>query len=161
MTNDNHELFIKHLENAKPTEKFAATLLYEQGHEVRLGSYTIAPTASEHKKHLDEGDIFIRLHGEGEEKRIEVKGTSYNFRKKEDWNWNSFIVYGKEAFDRAEGSIYCIMRFSADLGAVALVFPEDTKDSWYVDLVPDPRYKGNYKQLCYLCPVDLVIWKEL
>ena len=151
---ENHERFLKNLDNSKPSVRLVSKLLKDRGYNVRIGKTTKAKTHKTWRKHADNGDLFV------DDYRIEIKGLSAKFTNKHDWPFrDKFIVCAKHAWDSATPKPYAFVCLSRDKKYIAIVFG-NTSSHWYVEERKDSRYDDYYQDF-YFCPKGKVIFGKI
>ena len=154
---DDHARFIKHLDESSKAVFVVAYYLHELGMDLRIDAIRRCASHAEWKKFKDDGDLFILR--DGNELRIEVKGSSRSFTKASDWMFPSFFVCAKHSYDLAEKKPYAYFILNAERTHAAIV-NTDTHSKWEVVTKKDYRYENMVQQF-YTCPIELVKWKKI
>ena len=129
-----------------------------KGYTIEIPEIKITPTAEERLEYMDSGDLFIKKNNIT--KRIEVKHSSRNFLKKEDWIFKWFTVCAKHSFDMAKIKPSAYIILSCDYKGMAIVLTS-TYNKWFPKYLPDKRYGDDYFQWFYMCDLNNVIFKEI
>jgi hypothetical protein len=155
----NFEKFMSHLDASFDPVWFVARWLWNEGYTVTIPLVRKAPSHSEWRKYVDNGDILIPT-SDGNFLRIEVKQSSRYFSSLDDWPFPEFFVCAKHSYDIAipKPAFYLIL--SSDKKVMAVVNVEKTVSKWTVTRKQDRRY-DNVIQPFYICPLDLITWKIL
>jgi len=133
-----HDVFITALRASYPSEKVVYEWLERLGYEVELLPKTETPNDAERWKHVDGGDIAIKINGL--RMRVEVKSPpSFDFSCYEDIPYDPFIVdeaYKIEGMKKLPLAGYVFVNQA--LNAV-LVLKVTTKDHWVKKSIFDTR----------------------
>ncbi len=114
-----------------------------------------APTEADWKEYVDNGDLLVDgyLH-------VEVKQLTYRFTGRKDWPFGSrYIVCAKSQFHRKDPRPDQYVTVSPNGCYAAVVDVAATFDRWYKDEIMD--WNRGIAQDCYLCPVNLVKWRQI
>lgn len=147
-----HEQFLADLRNSSLGVFVVADYLLDRGFSCRLPARSYAPTHADWKEHADGGDLFI-------DQRIEVKHLSADFTGAHDWPFKDFMVCNQHSFDNAKPKPWAYFILNKNADTVAIVLVGKTKKSWTVCERTDGR--NNHKQHFYLCPLDLVVFRNI
>ena len=153
---DNHDLFLKHLDESKQAVWIVARWLNELGYSVKIYATKKADKHENWKKYADKGDIEISDGDIEISHRIEVKRRGLKFINKKDWPHRDFIVCAKHAWDRAEPKPFAFIVLSNDYKYAGIV-KSDSRKKWYAKSIKDGRY-DNVTQEFYLIALDNVDW---
>ena len=121
-----HAKFIDRLRGSKRGQWAFAYWLNSQGYWTMIPPIKEAPTAAEHKKYRDKGDVFAWEEG-GPRLRVEVKTLGIVFTGPRDWPYREVFVASEASVRRAIGDVFAWVSVSDDLAAAAIV-EETTSD---------------------------------
>ena len=153
----NHTRFLKHLDDSIDAMWICARYLYNQGYPVKINPMKKSETHSEWRTHIDKGDLEIIVRDAPA--RIEVKGLSTSFTKKEDWKFPDFIICAAHSWDIADPKPLAYMLLNRERTHVAIVYGKD-RPTWVKAKKQDARYI-DYAQEFYFSPLEKVVWKSL
>ena len=153
----NHERFLKHLDDSIEAMWICAKYLYNWGYPVKINPMTKSKTHGEWRTHIDKGDLEIVV--EGVPQRIEVKGLSASFTRKEDWKFPDFIICAAHSWDIADPKPLAYMLLNKERTHAAIVYGRDSA-TWIKAKKRDHRYT-DYQQEFYFSPLEQVVWKSL
>ena len=152
---ENHRRFREHLKESAKTVFLVGHYFSLRGFRITIDGQNCAPTAAEHKKFADNGDLFI--HYKGELFRIEVKGLNTEFTDIRDWPHKNFMVCAKHSYDKTlPNPPYSYYLLNKSRTHAALV-KTSTYPDWFVKTTQCGNY-NNVSQDFYYCPLDKVEW---
>lgn len=150
---DNHDLFLQHLQDSEHARWQVAKWLTGRGYTVAINPLSFAITRDEWKEHTDNGDLHVYM-------RVEVKQLSCEFTSRKDWPYGkNFIVCARDSYDRAKPKpfAYLILNRSGTHAAFVL---SSSFSTWKVEPRKDSRYH-NVEQDFYLAPLESVSFSPL
>jgi len=127
--NDQHARFLKRLDASRPSVFKVAEWLHRQGFTIKVPSISYADYASEHLKHVDEGDLFIKKPNDADWMRVEVKHVSLEFDESGKWPFKTVIVSNKNAIDRADPLPVAYVLVNKSMTHGGIVYSK-TKNEW-------------------------------
>lgn len=144
--------FESDIKRSMVTVRRIATILEGRGHKVKIISEgPITTTEADRFKNRDNGDLEVRLYGDGDPVRMEVKHRKLNFRSRNDFPFETVIVDEVYKIDNAESKLplYGYLTINA-AATTALFIPAWTKDKW----VKGMRFDPDQRRECefYFCP---------
>ena len=161
MTTENHKKFTEHLKASTKALFIVAHYFHHHGYTIRINGQKCSPTASNHKKYADDGDLFIKTKDDKEKwVRIEVKGLNAEFTNLNDWPFKNFMVCAKHSYDKTlpdPPTCYYILNKTRTHAALVKT---NTFDHWFTKTVKDGRYE-NVSQEFYHCPLDKIEWRNI
>lgn len=153
-----HDKFLARLRASKPgVFAFAYWLNDSRKFTVEIPPTEEAPTAAEHAKFADSGDLFAWKKS-GPRLRIEVKTLTVTFTGRQDWPFREVFVDSVLSVNRSIGDVYAWVSVSADLKAAVMV-KESTWEAWY----PVTKLNSNTgnEETFYAAPLDAVTFISL
>ena len=155
---DQHSRFLKRLDQSRPAVFKVAEWLHRRGFTVKVPCISYAKDASEHSKHVDDGDILIKKPDEDDWMRVEVKQISSDFDSKETWPFSGMFVSNKKAVDRADPSPVSYITVSKSMTHGGIVYTK-TKNKWSeANIIA--KNTGNIETF-YVCSLNLVKFIDL
>ena len=88
----NYDKFIKHLDASTSATFVIAMHLHKKGYEVIIKPMRKMGRGDNPRDFADDGDLYI-VTKDGREIRVETKGLSAEFTKKEDWPFGKNFLY--------------------------------------------------------------------
>ncbi len=157
----NYDKFIKHLDASTSATFVIAMHLHKKGYEVIIKPMQKMGRGDNPRDFADDGDLYI-VTKDGRQIRVETKGLSAEFTKKEDWPFGkNFMVCAKHSYDNAKIKPEVYYYLNKAMTHMAVLGVSKTKDQWITKTSGDKRYSGNYSQSFYYGPIDKVEWVEL
>ena len=136
VSNERSDIFTKRFKESIKTVRMTATWLTSRGYKnVKVMESRIAPSYSQWREYVDNGDIYVGKH------RVEVKGLGpkYKFTKSSEYPWKNVIVCAKHSFDMANPKPVVYLLWNNDRTHVGCI-PTSTYGDWYVRTIKDPKY---------------------
>jgi hypothetical protein len=157
---DQHRRFLERLRKSSDAVEAVACWLERNGFQVEVPQLRYAPTAAEHEKYSDNGDIIIIGGGKPTDigKRVEVKQITPPFTGPHDWPFKEAFVSGMSHVDKAGDSVLAYVTVNHDLRCGAVMTME-TRPLWYVRETLD-RNTGNMAKF-YACPLSHVLFRKI
>jgi len=156
MSRENHEAFIKRLENSSAAVFRVAEWIYAQGWSVKIPAIRYAPYGSNPLDYVDDGDIYMQRDGDWE--RIDVKHLTTDFTDITDWPYNKTIVSSQIPVDRANPPSKAYIIVNKAITHAAIVW-RATRKHWYVEELYATNYKRN--ENFYICPNEYVEFRKI
>ena len=133
------DIFTQRFKKSIETVKMTAAWLKSRGYkDVKVVESRIAPSYSQWRKYVDNGDIYVGKH------RVEVKGLGhkYKFTKSSEYPWDNVIVCAKHSFDMATPKPVVYLLWNNARTHVGCI-PTSTYNDWKVKTIKDPNYPRN------------------
>tara|TARA_B100000427_G_C15282397_1_gene495995 strand:- start:120 stop:620 length:501 start_codon:yes stop_codon:yes gene_type:complete len=158
----NHEKFKKNLKKSTKALFVVAEYFHKMGYNICINGQKCAPTASNHERYADDGDLYIQTKDHLKQwMKIEVKGLSAEFTNSKDWPFGlDFMVCAKHSHDKKipnpPNCYYILDKTCTHAGVVKT----DTFNDWFTRTKKCGNYK-NVSQEFYYCPLDKIEWLNL
>lgn len=150
---ENHQRFLKHLDESADGVLTAAKWFNKKGYAVTLHPSSSSEKYADRMKHVDAGDLFIQ-------QRVEVKVRGIDFTCAADYPFKDGVyVCAQHSFDNAVPKPYAYILMNRDKTHAAIVMGASHKQ-WMVKEVQDSRYK-DYAQNTYVCPLSAVHFSKM
>lgn len=150
-----HARFLQRLAQSSDAVWKVARWLCEKGHAVEIRPLRFAPSAAEHERYVDDGDLYVLTRGRH---RVEVKRLTANFSGPHDWPYPIAFVSNERAVERANGTVLMYVVLSNDMHCAAVIARE-TREHWRI-VEALASNTGNIERN-YACPLDHVRWEQL
>lgn len=129
MTTEQHQKFLDRLTNSADAVFVVARYLHNKGFTVEISGLKKAPTASQHKQFVDDGDIYIIKNGQRE--RVEVKGISKQFTGEDDYPFDQIMISSENTVNRIKDKVSYWVIVSSDKNYMAII-NGSTHNQWRV-----------------------------
>lgn len=130
------DIFTQRFKKSIATVNMTAEWLRSVGYKnVKVMKPQIAPSYSQWRQYVDNGDIYVGEH------RVEVKGLGpkYRFTKSSEYPWDNVIVCAKHSFDMAKPKPVVYLLWNYERTHVGCI-PTTTSRQWQVKSIKDPKY---------------------
>lgn len=151
-----HSKFLERLDRSRPAVFKVAEFLHKEGFTVTIPAIEYAPTAADHTKFVDNGDIIAE---KGSKKhRIEVKHLSIDFHDAKSFPYKVAFISNVAAVNRAEGSVTAYVIVNKNMTHIGIAWTS-LKDKWVI--THKVAKNTNNMESNYACDPILLDYREL
>jgi hypothetical protein len=157
---ETHAKFLGYLKDSEEAVWFVARW-FNTNHQrtIRIHPASQAKTHQDWKKHVDQGDLYMRPPDQDNFLRYEVKRLGVEFTSLVDWPFGTkFIVCAKHSYDNATPPPASYFILSKSMNCMAVIKCSQ-RDEWSVEKREDSR--TNVSQEFYLAPMKNVKFHKL
>jgi len=147
-----HQKFLERLDASRPSIFRVAEWLHKRGYSVSIPAIQYAPTAKEHLKYVDHGDIVIEKNGK--KGLVEVKHMiKRNFTCAADHKRDDILLSNVNAVKRLINRVTAYVIVNQTMTHVAVIY-SNTKEHWFEKKV-FAKNTQNY-EMFMACPIKFV-----
>jgi len=151
-----HSKFLSRLNESRAAVFKVAEYLHKAGFTVTIPAIRFAPTAADHEKFVDEGDIIATK--EDVKHRVEVKHIFADFENAESFPYKVAFISNVAAVDRANNSVTAYVIVNKKMTHIGIAWTS-LKSKWEIT---ETRAKNtNNLERNYACSPSLLDYREL